>query len=1058
MSIVIGTLRIDLEAGTASFSEAMDKMQNLSAKTANDVKRSLEKIAAAGVLVGSAIVGGTEEMVRRSMEAIVGLEHMSQAAGTTIDQLSALNFAAQRVGVPTELLVKGMEKLANSAFKAQNGNAALANIFARLGIHTTDSQGHLQDTGLMIDQVALKFAGMADGAGKTALAIQLFGRGGAFMIPFLNEWGTHMDELREKAKQFGMVIGPEVAERTIKFHEVLNELKMAWTGFGMQLTAAALPALTAFATKLEQIAVKANIPKLAETFGTKLADALTTLGRLLDFATQHAQALKLVLEGLIAMKVANFAIPLIGQIAKGGIGNIAGGIEKLSVGLLGLKNVLPLLGGMVGWLRAAIPLLFEAGGASYIFGGALNFVAAHPVGLVITGLAALGAAMYGFRNSTFEAAGQLYKYLDAYTLLERVVIQRRLRTGSIGGDLALIKKEREASERASGSIGPELGLHNTPKNLFQPDTSGLKPVKKDIFGDEIAKLGIEIAMTAKYISVIGQEPDKIMAVVAAQKAQAEILKINQQLREQHKADPRSPAKLTEQQTAELKATFAMQAHLDALKAYGEELDKQLKSGDLTTQQTLRMAQANLEGDAAVRQASIDNAILALKFNKVGLELKALTAMEPALRKMLTAKSNADVIDATNKEIFGLQQEVAMRKITLESATQYTDAVREAALNVKVYSINQLIATTTDAAAAEQLKKKRDLIVEFTKLEFAEADAKEALALRSPLEQYQAEIDALEHGRAAMEKGQGQSLSYSQSLALAAKAQDAFNKQTDETVRLLLQFGTLRDGVKAFFLDMQKSAQTSASIIYEALHSAFQKLSDNLTELFTGEKTNFAKMFQDVGKQMLNQTIKSGLQTGLGAIGKTFGINLGGALKRDGSDEQHALWVQMAGAAGLALPGFGGAGGSTTSLGDFGFGFPGGGADTTGGGWLSKIAGLFSRGGGGGGNGMGSMISSLVGMIPGFAEGGTPSPGSAYITGENGPELRFASGEIASNSASERMMSQPTQVHNYTIDARGTDPVMTEQRVRAAIIASHNSAVSNSLQVSQEHLKRTPQKR
>src|SRR5689334_5582471 len=98
MSIVIGTLRIDLEAGTASFSEAMEKMEHLSAKTANDVKRSLEKIAAAGLLIGGAIATGTEELVRRSMEAIVGLQHMSESAGTTVDKLSELNFAAQRVG------------------------------------------------------------------------------------------------------------------------------------------------------------------------------------------------------------------------------------------------------------------------------------------------------------------------------------------------------------------------------------------------------------------------------------------------------------------------------------------------------------------------------------------------------------------------------------------------------------------------------------------------------------------------------------------------------------------------------------------------------------------------------------------------------------------------------------------------------------------------------------------------------------------------------------------------------------------------------------------------
>src|SRR5690349_5599266 len=206
MSIVIGTLRIDLEAGTASFSEAMGKMEHLSGATADNIKRSLLRIAEAGALIGSAILGGTEEMIRRSMESIVSLQHMSEAAGTTVEQLSELNYAAGRVGVPTEILVKGMERLANSAYKAQQGNGGLQQIFNTMGLSAAYSGKSLMDTGVMIDAVATKFAGMADGAGKTALAIQLFGRGGAAMIPFLNEWGSHMTELRETARRFGLVI------------------------------------------------------------------------------------------------------------------------------------------------------------------------------------------------------------------------------------------------------------------------------------------------------------------------------------------------------------------------------------------------------------------------------------------------------------------------------------------------------------------------------------------------------------------------------------------------------------------------------------------------------------------------------------------------------------------------------------------------------------------------------------------------------------------------------------------------------------------------------------
>ena len=90
----------------------------------------------------------------------------------------------------------------------------------------------------------------------------------------------------------------------------------------------------------------------------------------------------------------------------------------------------------------------------------------------------------------------------------------------------------------------------------------------------------------------------------------------------------------------------------------------------------------------------------------------------------------------------------------------------------------------------------------------------------------------------------------------------------------------------------------------------------------------------------------------------------------------------------------------------------------------------------------------------LAGGGDMSPDTAYLVGENGPEIRRGN-RISSNSASRRMLEGNASNHYYTIDARGTDPVLTEQRTRAAIIAAHNSAVGKAVQVQQEHLKRNP---
>lgn len=101
------------------------------------------------------------------------------------------------------------------------------------------------------------------------------------------------------------------------------------------------------------------------------------------------------------------------------------------------------------------------------------------------------------------------------------------------------------------------------------------------------------------------------------------------------------------------------------------------------------------------------------------------------------------------------------------------------------------------------------------------------------------------------------------------------------------------------------------------------------------------------------------------------------------------------------------------------------------------------------------LASVMGKpFGGFrAAGGSVDPSKAYMVGERGPEAFASIGAPGYDGAS----AQPYQIVNYSIDARGTDPVLTEQRTRAAIVAAHQSAIVNSVQTTNERAKRQPQK-
>lgn len=93
-----------------------------------------------------------------------------------------------------------------------------------------------------------------------------------------------------------------------------------------------------------------------------------------------------------------------------------------------------------------------------------------------------------------------------------------------------------------------------------------------------------------------------------------------------------------------------------------------------------------------------------------------------------------------------------------------------------------------------------------------------------------------------------------------------------------------------------------------------------------------------------------------------------------------------------------------------------------------------------------------------ASGGPVDPGSAYMIGENGPEIwspPAAGGSVIPNSALEAQGSAAAGGNVY-IDARNSDPRMVEQRVKRGMQAAHNTSVRTSFKSYVEYGKRTPE--
>lgn len=237
-------LSIDIDARLASLQDSVAKIgreaEQLSGRLNKAFGAVRTGIAALGVGLSA---GGFAAFVKSGIDAADNLNKLSQKVGVTVESLSALEYAAKLSDVSSEQLSSGLARLARSASDAAAGSKESAEAFAAIGVAVKDAAGNLRGTEDLLGDLAEKFAGMEDSAGKTALAMRFFGRSGAELIPFLNLGRSGMAELRSEAERLGIVMSGETAKAAEEFNDNMTRLGTQVDKLKFSLTQSLLPAL-----------------------------------------------------------------------------------------------------------------------------------------------------------------------------------------------------------------------------------------------------------------------------------------------------------------------------------------------------------------------------------------------------------------------------------------------------------------------------------------------------------------------------------------------------------------------------------------------------------------------------------------------------------------------------------------------------------------------------------------------------------------------------------------------------------------------------------------------
>ena len=321
----------------------------------SDLGASLSSVARGmgifGLVAGGAAAMGGAALARSVLDAAGAVQDASEVTGVAVENLQKWHAVAGMAGVSTEDVDNSMVKLNKSLFGAANGEKKSAALFKSMGIAVRNADGSIRRIDDVLPQVAEAFDRTHDPATRTAMAMTLFGKSGAKLIPILAK-GKGLSEALAEAQRKGIVVSESSIAAMDDLGDNMGMLGAQVRGIAGNIMGELAPSLTPLVQGFsEWLAtnkdlIKSNVTGFVKDLADKIknvdwaavADGAKTFFNAVVWFVSSGALTKLAI-GMAAIK----AIQIGGSFVTAGkdvvsLGMAVGGLAKKGAGWMKLKK------------------------------------------------------------------------------------------------------------------------------------------------------------------------------------------------------------------------------------------------------------------------------------------------------------------------------------------------------------------------------------------------------------------------------------------------------------------------------------------------------------------------------------------------------------------------------------------------------------------------------------------------------------------------------------------------------------------------------------------------
>lgn len=252
--------------------------------SAEGAKSALGKMKSDLMAIGAGVgvVGIGAKLAKEAIQWDVAVKKLSGITGATAKETSELLAVSNYMGVAMEDSAGAFAKFSKNVGAAKEKMEVArvegqlgTDIFSKLGYTLEDING--KNTVEVFKMIQEHLRGMKDGAEKTRVEMELFGRTGYQMHAMLNMSAEQMDKVAERAKAMGLIIDDETAAKSAKLNRELKDLENTGKRLAVSIGHELVPVFNDYAK---------GVLDVAKEFESMTAEQKEAIGGIVKFGAE----------------------------------------------------------------------------------------------------------------------------------------------------------------------------------------------------------------------------------------------------------------------------------------------------------------------------------------------------------------------------------------------------------------------------------------------------------------------------------------------------------------------------------------------------------------------------------------------------------------------------------------------------------------------------------------------------------------------------------------------------------------------------------------------------